>query len=185
MLRTQFLSPTPERATPRGTCGRLHRQILRVTEPSPDHSPSSQPRPRIGVAIGDQVLDLSVIKHLFTGPVLSKHQDVFDQVGHVTWLALDLSGPAALYLQPGRKGQVAPVPSVWPPAGVRLQDAYLWEGCELTSLWMAGALMGSFPSHASGGRVGVFERFLCARNLPHLSRPILTATLWPRTSDSH
>uniref|UniRef100_G3SLF0 Fumarylacetoacetase n=1 Tax=Loxodonta africana TaxID=9785 RepID=G3SLF0_LOXAF len=39
----------------------------------------SQPRPRIGVAIGDQILDLSVIKHLFTGPVLSKHQDVFDE----------------------------------------------------------------------------------------------------------
>ncbi|XP_022410284.1 fumarylacetoacetase isoform X3 [Delphinapterus leucas] len=37
------------------------------------------PRPRIGVAIGDQILDLSVIKHLFTGPVLSQHQDVFDQ----------------------------------------------------------------------------------------------------------
>lgn len=33
------------------------------------------------MAIGDQILDLSIIKHLFTGPVLSKHQDVFDQVG--------------------------------------------------------------------------------------------------------
>nr|XP_060473406.1 fumarylacetoacetase [Panthera onca] len=42
-------------------------------------STPDQPRPRIGVAIGDQILDLSVIKHLFTGPVLSKHQDVFDQ----------------------------------------------------------------------------------------------------------
>lgn len=42
----------------------------------------SQPRQRIGVAIGDQILDLSVIKHLFTGPILSKHQDVFNQVGH-------------------------------------------------------------------------------------------------------
>ncbi|XP_073852612.1 fumarylacetoacetase isoform X6 [Macaca fascicularis] len=38
-----------------------------------------EPRLRIGVAIGDQILDLSVIKHLFTGPVLSKHQDVFNQ----------------------------------------------------------------------------------------------------------
>ncbi|GAB1292300.1 Fumarylacetoacetase [Apodemus speciosus] len=37
------------------------------------------PKPRIGVAIGDQILDLSVIKHLFTGPVLSKHQHVFDE----------------------------------------------------------------------------------------------------------
>uniref|UniRef100_A0A8C7KP42 Fumarylacetoacetase n=1 Tax=Oncorhynchus kisutch TaxID=8019 RepID=A0A8C7KP42_ONCKI len=34
---------------------------------------------RIGVAIGDQILDLSVIKSLFRGPVLSNHQDVFDQ----------------------------------------------------------------------------------------------------------
>ncbi|XP_030891096.1 fumarylacetoacetase [Leptonychotes weddellii] len=42
-------------------------------------STPGNPRPRIGVAIGDQILDLSVIKHLFTGPVLSKHQDVFDQ----------------------------------------------------------------------------------------------------------
>ncbi|XP_045141626.1 fumarylacetoacetase [Echinops telfairi] len=42
-------------------------------------STESNPRPRIGVAIGDQILDLSIIKHLFTGPALSKHQDVFDQ----------------------------------------------------------------------------------------------------------
>lgn len=40
----------------------------------------SQPRHRIGVAIGDQILDLSVIKSLFQGPVISKHQNVFDQV---------------------------------------------------------------------------------------------------------
>uniref|UniRef100_A0A8C8YTZ7 Fumarylacetoacetase n=1 Tax=Prolemur simus TaxID=1328070 RepID=A0A8C8YTZ7_PROSS len=40
---------------------------------------ADNPRPRIGVAIGDQILDLSVIKHLFTGPVLCEHQDVFDQ----------------------------------------------------------------------------------------------------------
>ncbi|XP_067411805.1 fumarylacetoacetase isoform X3 [Emydura macquarii macquarii] len=37
------------------------------------------PRHRIGVAIGDQVLDLSAVKHLFSGPALSKHQNVFDQ----------------------------------------------------------------------------------------------------------
>uniref|UniRef100_A0AAY4EBJ5 Fumarylacetoacetase n=1 Tax=Denticeps clupeoides TaxID=299321 RepID=A0AAY4EBJ5_9TELE len=51
------------------------------------------PRPRIGVAIGDQILDLGVIKHLFTGPVLSAHQDVFGQptlnalmgLGHEAW----------------------------------------------------------------------------------------------------
>ncbi|XP_033258871.2 fumarylacetoacetase isoform X5 [Orcinus orca] len=42
-------------------------------------STKGNPRPRIGVAIGDQILDLSIIKHLFTGPVLSQHQDVFDQ----------------------------------------------------------------------------------------------------------
>uniref|UniRef100_A0A3Q2CAC3 Fumarylacetoacetase n=1 Tax=Cyprinodon variegatus TaxID=28743 RepID=A0A3Q2CAC3_CYPVA len=43
-------------------------------------STSDNPRHRIGVAIGDQILDLSVIKSLFVGPVMSKHQDVFDQV---------------------------------------------------------------------------------------------------------
>lgn len=42
-------------------------------------STQSHPKPRIGVAIGDQILDLSIIKHLFTGPVLSKHQHVFDE----------------------------------------------------------------------------------------------------------
>ena len=41
---------------------------------------SLQPKRRIGVAIGDQILDLSVILSLFRGPVMSKHQDVFDQV---------------------------------------------------------------------------------------------------------
>lgn len=41
---------------------------------------SIQPRHRIGVAIGDQVLDLSVIKSFFNGPSLSARQDVFDQV---------------------------------------------------------------------------------------------------------
>ncbi|XP_068183531.1 fumarylacetoacetase isoform X2 [Antennarius striatus] len=48
---------------------------------------------RIGVAIGDQILDVSVIKFLFQGPVMSKHQDVFDQptlnafmaLGHEAW----------------------------------------------------------------------------------------------------
>ncbi|XP_005989653.1 fumarylacetoacetase isoform X2 [Latimeria chalumnae] len=34
---------------------------------------------RIGVAIGDQILDVGSVKHLFSGPVLVKHQDVFDQ----------------------------------------------------------------------------------------------------------
>lgn len=42
-------------------------------------STSDNLRHRIGVAIGDQILDLSIVKTLFTGPVLSQHQDVFDQ----------------------------------------------------------------------------------------------------------
>ncbi|XP_058854897.1 fumarylacetoacetase-like [Acipenser ruthenus] len=56
-------------------------------------STPDNPRRRIGVAIGDQILDLGVIKPLFSGPVLSKHQDVFDQptlnafmgLGHEAW----------------------------------------------------------------------------------------------------
>uniref|UniRef100_A0A6I8QWA6 Fumarylacetoacetase n=1 Tax=Xenopus tropicalis TaxID=8364 RepID=A0A6I8QWA6_XENTR len=42
-------------------------------------STQDEPRHRIGVAIGDQILDLSVIKHLFTGPFISGNQDVFNQ----------------------------------------------------------------------------------------------------------
>ncbi|XP_062585313.1 fumarylacetoacetase-like [Saccostrea cucullata] len=40
-------------------------------------STADNPTHRIGVAIGNQVLDLSVIRHLFTGPALQNHQDVF------------------------------------------------------------------------------------------------------------
>lgn len=40
-------------------------------------STADNPTHRIGVAIGNQVLDLSVIRHLFTGPVLQSQQDVF------------------------------------------------------------------------------------------------------------
>ncbi|XP_053278107.1 fumarylacetoacetase [Pleuronectes platessa] len=43
---------------------------------------------RIGVAIGDQILDLSVIKSLFQGPVLSKHQDVFEEPTLNAFMAL-------------------------------------------------------------------------------------------------
>ncbi|XP_056267993.1 fumarylacetoacetase isoform X1 [Pseudoliparis swirei] len=50
---------------------------------TPDH-----PKRRIGVAIGDQILDLSVIKSLFRGPVLSKHQDVFEQSTLNAFMAL-------------------------------------------------------------------------------------------------
>ncbi|KAH0620016.1 hypothetical protein JD844_014516 [Phrynosoma platyrhinos] len=42
-------------------------------------STKEEPRHRIGVAIGDQVLDLSAIKHLFNGPILSKHHHIFEQ----------------------------------------------------------------------------------------------------------
>ncbi|RLW03620.1 hypothetical protein DV515_00006401 [Chloebia gouldiae] len=42
-------------------------------------STKEEPRHRLGVAIGDQILDLSIIKHLFNGPALAKHQHVFDQ----------------------------------------------------------------------------------------------------------
>ncbi|XP_023325158.1 fumarylacetoacetase [Eurytemora carolleeae] len=42
-------------------------------------STSENPTHRIGVAIGDQILDLSKISHLFSGPQLSKHQDVFKE----------------------------------------------------------------------------------------------------------
>ncbi|XP_020637355.3 fumarylacetoacetase [Pogona vitticeps] len=42
-------------------------------------STKEESRQRIGVAIGDQVLDLSAIKHLFDGPILSKHRHVFEQ----------------------------------------------------------------------------------------------------------
>jgi len=34
----------------------------------------------MGVAIGEQLIDLSVIKHLFNGPLLSARQHIFDQV---------------------------------------------------------------------------------------------------------
>lgn len=51
-------------------------------------STQSNPKPRIGVAIGDQILDLSVIKHFFTGPVLSKHQHVFDETSLNSFMGL-------------------------------------------------------------------------------------------------
>ncbi|CAB3370795.1 Hypothetical predicted protein [Cloeon dipterum] len=56
-------------------------------------STDANPTPRIGVAIGDQVLDLTVVKHLFNGPLLGDRQAVFDQptlndfmaLGHLAW----------------------------------------------------------------------------------------------------
>ena len=37
-------------------------------------STASEPQHRIGVAIGNHILDLSKIAHLFDGPLLSEHQ---------------------------------------------------------------------------------------------------------------
>ncbi|XP_072321514.1 fumarylacetoacetase [Eucyclogobius newberryi] len=56
-------------------------------------STDDNPRHRVGVAIGDQILILGVIKSLFRGPVMSKHQDVFEEetlnafmaLGHQAW----------------------------------------------------------------------------------------------------
>uniref|UniRef100_UPI00398E3195 fumarylacetoacetase n=1 Tax=Pristiophorus japonicus TaxID=55135 RepID=UPI00398E3195 len=51
-------------------------------------STADNPTHRIGVAIGDQILDLSVVKHLFTGSVLSKHQHVLAQPTLNSFMAL-------------------------------------------------------------------------------------------------
>nr|XP_020444154.1 fumarylacetoacetase [Monopterus albus] len=51
-------------------------------------STPDNPKHRIGVAIGDQILDLSVIKFLFQGPVISKHHNVFDQPTLNAFMAL-------------------------------------------------------------------------------------------------
>ncbi|XDV18646.1 hypothetical protein PO909_024294 [Leuciscus waleckii] len=51
-------------------------------------STPDNPRRRIGVAIGDQILDLSVIKDLFNGPALGPHQDVFEQPTLNAFMAL-------------------------------------------------------------------------------------------------
>ncbi|XP_075063591.1 fumarylacetoacetase [Mixophyes fleayi] len=56
-------------------------------------STEDEPRHRIGVAIGNQILDLSAIRHLFNGPFLSANQDVFNEptlnnfmaLGHNAW----------------------------------------------------------------------------------------------------
>lgn len=40
-------------------------------------STADNEQPRIGVAIGDQVLDVSKVRHLFTGPALKDNQHVF------------------------------------------------------------------------------------------------------------
>uniref|UniRef100_A0A0K0FMY5 Fumarylacetoacetase n=1 Tax=Strongyloides venezuelensis TaxID=75913 RepID=A0A0K0FMY5_STRVS len=43
---------------------------------------------RIGVAIGEEILDLSVVKHLFNGPILSSKQDVFSSETLNAFMAL-------------------------------------------------------------------------------------------------
>ncbi|KAM7406660.1 hypothetical protein PAMP_001026 [Pampus punctatissimus] len=55
-------------------------------------STSDNPKRRIGVAIGDQILDLSVILSLFGGPVMSKHQDVFNQPTLNAFMAVGYEG---------------------------------------------------------------------------------------------
>ncbi len=42
-------------------------------------STNENQRKRIGVAIGDYVLDLSQINHLFNGPLMNRYQHVFDE----------------------------------------------------------------------------------------------------------
>ncbi|XP_053710547.1 fumarylacetoacetase [Synchiropus splendidus] len=51
-------------------------------------STADNPRCRIGVAIGDQILDLSVILSLFQGPLMSKNQGVFEQPTLNAFMAL-------------------------------------------------------------------------------------------------
>lgn len=51
-------------------------------------STNEDPRHRIGVAIGDDIVDLSVIKQLFQGPVMSQNQHVFDDTVLNSFMAL-------------------------------------------------------------------------------------------------
>lgn len=51
-------------------------------------STSENPKQRLGVAIGDLVLDLSEVKELFTGPELSSKQDVFTESTLNAFMAL-------------------------------------------------------------------------------------------------
>merc|ERR1711942_104954 len=68
--------------------GTVYFSMSWVTVPTDSHFPIqnlpygvfstvSEPGPRIGVAIGSHVLDLAKISHLFTGPLLAHHHDVF------------------------------------------------------------------------------------------------------------
>ena len=45
-------------------------------------STENDPKHRIGVAIGDFILDLSKINHLFKGPYMSSHQVIYEYNFH-------------------------------------------------------------------------------------------------------
>ncbi|KAI1723545.1 fumarylacetoacetate (FAA) hydrolase family domain-containing protein [Ditylenchus destructor] len=51
-------------------------------------STQDNPQRRAGVAIGNQILDLTTVKHFFTGPELSKNQHVFEQGSLNSFMAL-------------------------------------------------------------------------------------------------
>ncbi|XP_076240373.1 fumarylacetoacetate hydrolase [Calliopsis andreniformis] len=51
-------------------------------------STASNPQKRIGVAIGNEILDLSAISHLFDGPLLKNNQNVFHRNGLNDFMAL-------------------------------------------------------------------------------------------------
>ena len=47
-----------------------------------------QVQPRIGVAIGEHILDLHEVAHLFDGPELKNNQHVLREVGYYSWHSL-------------------------------------------------------------------------------------------------
>jgi len=51
-------------------------------------SSPNDPTPRPGVAIGNQILDLSVVNHLFNGPLLKNHQNVFTESSLNSFMSL-------------------------------------------------------------------------------------------------
>ncbi|XP_031559131.1 fumarylacetoacetase-like [Actinia tenebrosa] len=55
-------------------------------------STADNPKQRIGVAIGDYILDISQVAHLFDGPVMRQNQDVLKQSTLNSFMSL---GPAA------------------------------------------------------------------------------------------
>jgi len=54
-------------------------------------STQDNPSPRVGVAIGDLILDLSVVASLFTGPHMAQHQGVFAEGSLNSFMALGKS----------------------------------------------------------------------------------------------